>query len=113
MGSVLAQEGGFVQPDLDYHALAPELVLAGVLVVVLLLDLFADEDSRWALPSIAGIGVLGALVPVVTLALDGETREMFDGAYVVDDFALVFKALFLVTGYVAMLISTDYVAEGD
>ena len=50
---------------------------------------------------------------MLTLALDGETRELFDGAYVVDDFALVLKALFLLTGYVTILISTNYVAEGD
>jgi NADH-quinone oxidoreductase subunit N len=38
---------------------------------------------------------------------------MFGGAYVVDNFALVMKAMFLVAGYVIVLISTDYVAEGD
>jgi len=109
---VLAQ-GGFVQPTLDYHALAPELVLAGVLVGVLLLDLFGGEESRWALSSVTGIGLLGALVPVVTLALDGETRELFDGSYAVDDFALVMKGLFLLSGYLVVLLSTNYVAEGD
>ena len=38
---------------------------------------------------------------------------MFGGAYVVDDFALVLKALFLVAGYVVVLLSTNYIAEGD
>ena len=38
---------------------------------------------------------------------------MFGGAYVVDNFALVLKALFLVVGYVVVLLSTNYVAEGD
>jgi hypothetical protein len=41
------------------------------------------------------------------------TRSMFGGAYVVDDFALVLKALFLVSGYVVVLLSTNYIAEGD
>ena len=38
---------------------------------------------------------------------------MFGGAYEVDDFALVMKALFLVVGYVVILLSTNYIAEGD
>ena len=38
---------------------------------------------------------------------------MFGGAYVVDDFALVLKALFLIAGYVTILMSTDYIGEGD
>ena len=38
---------------------------------------------------------------------------MFGGAYVVDNFSLLIKALFLVTGYVVLLISTRYIEEGD
>ncbi len=38
---------------------------------------------------------------------------MFGGAYVVDDFALVVKALFLLSAYVVILLSTNYVEEGD
>ena len=103
----------FDAPHIDYHAFAPEIVLVGTLVVVLLLDLVAEERGRWASSSVAGIGLLAALVPVVTLAVDGTDRVLFGGAYVVDDFALVLKALFLLAGYVTILISTDYIAEGD
>ena len=38
---------------------------------------------------------------------------MFDGAYVVDGYSLVLKALFVVSGYVVVLLSMNYVAEGD
>jgi NADH-quinone oxidoreductase subunit N len=110
--AVLAQAGGFTAPTIDYHAFAPEIVLTGVLVVVLLADLVFERD-KWLIPSLTGIGVLAALVPVLTLALDGTDRVMFDGAYVVDDFALVMKALFLIAGYVVILLSTNYIAEGD
>jgi NADH-quinone oxidoreductase subunit N len=110
--ALLAQAGGFTAPTIDYHAFAPEIVLTGVLVVVLLADLVFERD-KWLIPSLTGIGVLAALVPVLTLALDGTDRVMFDGAYVVDDFALVMKALFLIAGYVVILLSTNYIAEGD
>jgi NADH-quinone oxidoreductase subunit N len=110
--ALLAQAGGFTAPTIDYHAFAPEIVLTGVLVLVLLADLVFERD-KWLIPSLTGIGVLAALVPVLTLALDGTDRVMFDGAYVVDDFALVMKALFLIAGYVVILLSTNYIAEGD
>ena len=38
---------------------------------------------------------------------------MFGGAYAVDNFSLVLKALFLLSGYVVVLLSTNYIAEGD
>ena len=53
------------------------------------------------------------MVPLVTLAVDGVDRSMFGGGYVVDNFALVVKALFLLAGYVVILLSTTYVEEGD
>ena len=67
MTAVLAQT--FTTPYVDYHALAPEIVLGSAIVVLLLVDLFAAEDRKWAMSSLAGVSVLAALVPVVTLAV--------------------------------------------
>jgi len=100
-------------PAIDYHALAPELVLFGVVIMVLLVDLLADERTVWATSTIAGIGLLAAFVPVLSLAVDGTERSMFGGAYVADDFALVLKGMLLLSGYVVVLMSTQYVREGD
>ncbi len=104
----------FVRPELDWHAFAPEIVLVATLVVALLIDVSTPEGSRWTVSSVAGIGLLAALIPVITLALrDGDGVAMFGGGYVVDDFSLVLKALFLVAGYLTVLLSGEYVAEGD
>jgi NADH-quinone oxidoreductase subunit N len=104
----------FHAPYLDYAALAPEIVLSGVIVLVLLLDLFIDEVNKAVVTTIAGLGILGAALPVLFLATSSNHhRVMFGGAYVVDNFALVMKALFLATGYVVLLMSTNYVEEGD
>src|SRR5688572_24906343 len=104
----------FTAPHLDYAALAPELILTGVLVVVLLVDLFLDETQKYLIPSIAGFGVLASMFPLVYLALEGDDiRSMFDGAYVSDNFALVLKALFLGSAYVVLLMSNRYIEEGD
>jgi NADH-quinone oxidoreductase subunit N len=103
----------FNAPHLDYHALAPEIVLAATFFVVLALDLIG-ERYRAILGSVAGLGLLGAAIPVLTLAAsDNPVRSMFDAGYVVDNFALALKALFLIGGYVVILLSTNYVAEGD
>ena len=112
MLALLAQQA-FDAPSVDFHALAPELVLTGAIVVVLLADLFQPTGSRGIVPQLAGIGILASIVPVLTLALDGADRSMFGHAYEVDNFALILKALFLLGGYVVVLLSTNYIAEGD
>ncbi len=71
MLALLAQVGDFVRPEIDYHAFAPEFVLVGTLVVVLLVDLIKPEGNNPLLSSLAGLGMLGAVLPVITLARDG------------------------------------------
>ena len=103
----------FDAPSIDFHAFAPELVVLGTLLVVLFVDLVFEERGSWSTPTLSGIGLLAAMVPVLTLAVDGDDRSMFGGAYVVDDFALVLKGLFLLAGVVTILLSSDYIADGD
>ena len=104
----------FVAPTLDLHALAPEFVLAGVVCVLLLLDVVLLDRAKAIVGSIAGLGLLGSLVPILTLATsDHPTRTMFGGSYVVDSTSLLLKALFIVSAYVVVLLSTNYIGEGD
>tara|TARA_Y100000768_G_scaffold380619_1_gene358012 strand:+ start:3524 stop:5014 length:1491 start_codon:yes stop_codon:yes gene_type:complete len=103
----------FSRPALDWHALAPELTLLAFGTLITVVDIIWDDRSKQAMPTLAGIGLLATLLPVITLALDGTDRTMFGGAYVVDDFSLVLKALFLISGYVVILMSVDYIRDGD
>ncbi len=103
----------FSTPHLDYLAIAPELGLTAALVAVLLVDLIWEDRARRWIPTLTGFGMLAALVPVLVMARDGADRVLFGGAFVVDDFALVNKALFLLAAYVVVLLSTDYVADAD
>jgi len=118
MFSVVASLLGsdFVRPRVDYHALAPELILASGICLVLMVDLFVSEQRKWITSTIAGLVLLLATLPLVTLAttgdLDVQARSMFDGRYVVDNFSLVIKALFLLIGYVVVLLSTNEIEEG-
>ncbi|NCV97171.1 MAG: NADH-quinone oxidoreductase subunit N, partial [Acidimicrobiia bacterium] len=109
-----ALDAAWTTPTIDYHALAPEIVLAAGLCVVLLVDLFTTERNKWLLSILTGFSFLGAALPVLTLALhDDPVRSLFDGRYVVDEFSLVMKGLFLLSGYVIVLLSSSHVEEGD
>jgi len=102
-----------VTPYFDYHALAPEIIITAAALIALVVDLIWRESARNVVPQIAGIGMLAALIPVLTLASDGDTRVMFHGGFVVDNYSLAFTGFFLVVGYVTLLLSYDYIAEGD
>ena len=113
IGALLAQAADWKAPHIDWHALAPEIVLIIGINVVLLVDLWIDESKKWMVASLAGFVMLAAFVPVVTLAVLGDdVRSMFDDRYVVDDYALILKALFLLVGYVIVLLSQNELEEG-
>src|SRR5690606_20693429 len=102
-----------LQPHIDWVALAPEVVVAAGALLLILVDSLFLERARPYMTMLAGATLIGAMIPLLYLAEDGPDRALFGGAYVVDNFALVLKALFLLSGYVVVLLSTNYVAEGD
>ena len=113
LSSILAQVP-WESPSIDYHAIAPEIVLAGGICLLIIVDLIVGSSKKWITASLTGFVLLGALVPVLSLAVDNvDVRSMFDGRYVVDEFALTLKALFLIAGYVVVLLSQNHVEEGD
>jgi NADH-quinone oxidoreductase subunit N len=76
-------------------------------------DLVLEQGRKWVTASLTGFVLLGAAIPVVTLAVVGDdSRSLFDGRYVVDEFALVLKALFLLAAYVIVLLSQNELEEG-
>ena len=113
LASLLAQAGDFVRPAIDWHALAPELVLIVGINIVLATDLMLEQTRKWITASLTGFVLLGAVIPLVTLAVIGDdSRSLFDGRYVIDDFSLILKALFLLAAYVIVLLSQTELEEG-
>jgi NADH-quinone oxidoreductase subunit N len=100
-------------PMIDWHALSPEIALASVAILVLIIDLFLKKKTSWKSSLIASIGLLGSLIPIVTLAINGHNRTLFGGAYVVDNYSLALKAFFIIGAYISVLLSGDYIREGD
>jgi NADH-quinone oxidoreductase subunit N len=102
-----------LRPVIDWAAFAPEIILTLGVVLLILLDSVFLERAKPYMTVVAGATLLAAMIPVIFLANDGTDRVMFGGAYVVDNFALLLKAVFLLSGYVVVLMSTNYIAEGD
>ncbi|MGI9051232.1 MAG: NADH-quinone oxidoreductase subunit N [Ilumatobacteraceae bacterium] len=110
---MIGQVGEWVSPVIDWHALAPELILIVGINIVLATDLLIDEARKWATATLTGFILLGACIPLVTLTVVGDgARSMFDGRYVVDEFSLILKALFLLAAYVVVLLSQTELEEG-
>ncbi len=95
---------------IDYHAIAPELVLTGTILLVIVLDAFLPRERKWLSMPVALVGVLGALA--ATLTLIGDDRITFGGMYRVDPFAVLFKVFFLVAAVVVLAISLRYFQDG-
>lgn len=98
--------------EIDYLALAPEIIIVVTLLGVLSLDLFLPRPQKYWTATLAVAGSALALLPLGFLALQGDTISMFDGSYVVDEFALVLKGLFLISAYIVFLMSHHYI-ESD
>jgi NADH-quinone oxidoreductase subunit N len=100
-------------PVFDWHALAPQIVLVVTMLAVLVADLVLPERDAWRTSTIAGLGLLAALIPIATLTYDGTDRSMFGGAFVVDNYSLALTAFFIIAAYITLLLSVDYINEGD
>jgi NADH-quinone oxidoreductase subunit N len=97
-------------PAIDYHAIAPELVLAGTIFAVLLFDLMLPLERKWMSMVLAFLGMAGAFA--ATLTLIGADRVTFGGSYRVDAFAVLFKVFFTAVGMVILVLSLRYFREG-
>jgi NADH-quinone oxidoreductase subunit N len=99
--------------EIDYLALAPEIIIVVTMLGVLALDLVLPRPLKYWTATFGVLGLTFAAIPLIIMAVDDAgTRSMFDGSFVVDDFALVLKGLFLAAGYITLLMSVSYI-ESD
>lgn len=96
--------------DVDYYAISPEITLASTVLAVLVIDLFLRPEKKWWSMVVGFAGTAAALG--LTLTLIGETRTSFNGSYVIDSFAVLFKVFFLAVALVVLLLSLRHFQEG-
>ena len=94
---------------IDFIAILPEIVLTVTALIVLAADLALRGDAKQFVNPVAVLGTLGAIA--ATVPLWGDERVTFGTMYVVDDFAVLFKLLFLGTLLAVLGISWRYAAE--
>ena len=101
--------------NVDYHALAPELILALTVLAVLVVDLLPVEKFWTAVVGLGGLFL--AVVPILTLGFcenlgfcdDTGVRLLFGDSYVVDTFSLVLKGAFIGGAFISILLSVGYI----
>lgn len=108
MDPLLAQ--AVTQPSVDWHALAPELVMASAACLVLVADLFLPRNAKWIAMPLSAAGIIGTLAAVVSL-INTETTTLA-GTFEVDAFSLLFKGLFCILGLIILAISFHYFRAG-
>lgn len=99
-----------VQQSVDWHAIAPEVILSLTACLVLVADLFLPREGKWVAMPLGAAGIVATLAAIVSLI--GDDRTTFGTTFVVNDFALIFKTLFCVIGLLVLAISFDYFRSG-
>ena len=95
-------------PEIDLYLIAPEIVITAFGFLVLLLDVFLPKGERKGyLGVISLIGILFA--GLYTFPQMGSVRSGFEGMFISDGYALFFKIIFLIIGFLTVLISIGYI----
>ena len=93
----------------SYLPLAPELLLAVGALVLLMLGVTSGERSARFVNGLS-VWLLIAVAAVVML-MPGGRHSLFEGAFVVDDFARFLKLLVLAGSAGALILSLDYLVK--
>jgi NADH-quinone oxidoreductase subunit N len=97
--------------NIDHHALLPVEIVSATILLVLVVDLFLPARAKAASMWVGLVGILAALAAVLSL-VGGGVRVVFEGAYVVDPFTLIFQGFFLAAAVAVLLISYRYLRDG-
>ncbi|HEY7477253.1 MAG TPA: NADH-quinone oxidoreductase subunit N [Actinomycetota bacterium] len=96
--------------SVDYHAIAPPLLLGATVLIVLIVDAFLPARGKWLAMPVSLVGVVASLVAALTLI--GTDTSTFGGHYVVDNFTVLFQIFFLSAAVVVLALSLRYIREG-
>lgn len=109
MGPVVLAQQQVERMAVDWFALSPEIALAVTALVVLAVDFYLTGDRKRWVSVVAAVGTVASLG--FAIALFGEHREVFGGIFVVSNYAIVFKVLFLGTLLAILAMSFNYFSE--
>lgn len=94
-------------PQIDYSAIAPELIIGGFALLVMLIAPFMSREKRWLTGHVSWFGIMAA---TFALWLNwGTNTSTFAGLYVIDLFSSLFKIIFLLGSLLVIFMSDNYV----
>src|ERR1051326_8284063 len=97
----------FQMPPLtDLVAIAPQLIVAALAMLVLLADAVAPSMSKRTLANISIVGVLGALAGPV--GVPPGRAAVLQNMVIGDEYAAFFNVVFLIGAILSVLLSVDY-----
>lgn len=100
--------------NIDYHALAPELIIIFTIVGALSLDLIFRRKNKYLIAIFSVVGTVASLIPIITLWFSKETnRYLFEGSYVIDRFSLILKGIFILATYLTLVLSVKYIESEE
>ncbi|MDF2921244.1 MAG: proton-translocating NADH-quinone oxidoreductase, chain [Paenibacillaceae bacterium] len=97
--------------QIDFSVILVEVLLAALGIGLLVLGILVPKEQRKAFGYLAGFGLIGTLIASFTLY--GANAELFNGIYVVDDFSVFFKQVFLAAAVLVVFSSFQYVERLD
>ena len=103
----------FEAPEINLYVLAPFIIVAGWAILLMVIDLFvSDERKQWA-TGLTLIGMVIALIVTIAQWNNGGETFLLDGQpmVVLDNFAVFVNGTLLLTGILALLISTNFMRE--
>ncbi len=93
----------------EYALLLPEIIMVVGALILLLVGAFQDKGGA---KLVWGLSLLVILAAIGFLVKDwGENAVLFNGSFVVDDFARLLKILVLAGGFVTLYMSVTYLSE--
>jgi len=97
---------------MDYIVAAPEIVLLGLICVVLIADLFIENENRVRTFWISILSLAVMLLVLNATAPDART-VIFSGSYVSDPLSQILKVAAVIFVAIAFLYSRDYLRAND
>jgi NADH-quinone oxidoreductase subunit N len=89
--------------------LLPELILAGLVLLIVTVDVFLPRRSKWVLTPLTVAGLLAAGAACVVVW--GTNETVYAGFYVVDDLSVFFKGATIVIGVFSALFAPSYLLQ--
>lgn len=103
-----------VMPAINFAAIMPETVLSIFAMALLLINVFVPSEQKSYLGYLSFIGIIVTFFFVVGgWNAPLQLQEGFNGSVIQDNFALFFKAIFLVGAALTVLIADQYMAREE